>query len=68
MTNMTNYDVFDEIFETVMDELGLSGWWQLFDSDDFDEVERRIAERFGVADVTEVEGFLDWYNIMAEEL
>ena len=68
MTNMTNYDVFDEIFEVVMDELGLSGWWELFDSDEFDEVERRIAERFSVAEVTEVEGFVEWYNIMAEEL
>lgn len=68
MTNMTNYDVFDEIFEAVMDELGLSGWWELFDSDEFDEVERRIAERFSVAEVTEVEGFVEWYNIMAEEL
>ena len=65
---MANYDVFDEIFCGVMDELGLSGWWELFDSGEFDEVERRIAERFGVVDVTEVEGFLDWYNIMAEEL
>lgn len=68
MTNMTNYGVFDEIFEAVMDELGLSGWWELFDSDEFDEVERRIAERFSVAEVTEVEGFVEWYNIMAEEL
>ena len=68
MTNMTNYDVFDEIFEAVMDELGLSGWWELFDSDEFDEVERRIAERFSVAEVTEVESFVEWYNIMAEEL
>lgn len=68
MTNMTNYDVFDEIFEAVMDELGLSGWWELFDSDEFDDVERRIAERFSVAEVTEVEGFVEWYNIMAEEL
>ena len=65
---MANYDVFDEIFCDVMDELGLSGWWELFDSGDFDEVERRIVERFSVADVTEVEGFVEWYNIMADEL
>ncbi len=65
---MANYDVFDEIFCGVMDELGLSGWWELFDSGEFDEVEHRIAERFSVADATEVEGFVEWYNIMAEEL
>lgn len=65
---MANYDVFDEIFCGVMDELGLSGWWQLFDSGDFDEVERRIAEHFSVAEAAEVEGFVEWYNIMAEEL
>ena len=65
---MTNYDVFDEIFEVVMDELGLSDWWELFDSEAFDEVEIRIAERFSVTEVTEIEGFVEWYNTMAEDL
>ena len=65
---MANYDVFDEIFYDVMDELGLSDWWELFDSEAFDEVEIRIAERFSVAEVTEIEGFVEWYNTMAEDL
>ncbi len=65
---MANYDVFDEIFYDVMDELGLSDWWELFDSEVFDEVEIRIAERFSVAEVTEIEGFVEWYNTMAEDL
>jgi len=65
---MTNYNTFENIFWTVADELGIAAWWELFDSDNFDMVETRIAETFNVTDVTEVEGFLDWYNEMAEDL
>lgn len=65
---MTNIDIFEEIFWTVADELGLSAWYELFDSEDMDEVDRRVALRFGVEDATEVEGYTDWYNEMAWEL
>lgn len=63
-----NENIFEEIFWEVAEEHGVSGWWELFDSEDFEEVERRIAERFGVADPCEVEGFIEWNNEMAEEL
>lgn len=65
---MTNIDIFEEIFWTVADELGLSAWYELFDSEDMDEVDRRVALRFGVEDATEVEAYTDWYNEMAWEL
>ena len=65
---MTNIDIFEEIFWTVADELGLSAWYELFDSEDMNEVDRRVALRFGVENTTEVEGYADWYNEMAWEL
>lgn len=65
---MTNTEIFEEIFWQVGEENGLTSWWEIFDSEVFDEVERRIAERFSVADAYEVEGFLDWNNEMAEDL
>lgn len=65
---MTNYDTFDEIFWIVADELNITAWYELFDSDAMDEVDRRVALTFGVEDATEVEGYLDWYNEMAWEL
>lgn len=65
---MTNENIFDAIFEAVMDELELDGWWELFDSEQFELVEVRIAEEFGVEDADEVEGFIAWYNEMAWDL
>ena len=62
------FERFEEIFAEVMVEFGLTGWWELFDSEEFDEVERRICEAYGVADATEVEGFTEWYNEMAMDL
>lgn len=63
-----NEDIFEEIFWNVAEELGITSWWELFDSEQFDMVEVRISERFGVADATEVDGFVDWYNEMAMDL
>ena len=63
-----NENTFEMIFWTVGEELGINEWWVLFDSGDMDEVERRIAEAFGVEDATEIEGFIEWYNNMAMEL
>ena len=56
------YEIFEEIFWNVADEMGINEWWVLFDSENFDEVENRICERFGVEGADEVEGFDDWYN------
>lgn len=65
---MTNENIFNTIFGAVMDELGLNGWWELFDSEYFELVETRIAEEFETEDVDEVEGFIEWYNEMAWDL
>ena len=69
MTNREYIETFDEIFWTVYNELGLSGgWWKLFDSENFEEVENRIAKAFDEADAADVPFFLDWHNEMAEDL
>ena len=68
MTNREYIEIFDEIFWEVADELNITTWWELFDSEDFKEVENRIAKAFDEADATDVPFFLDWHNEMAEDL
>jgi hypothetical protein len=63
-----NENIFEEIFETVMDELNINAWYELFDSNRFGIVEERIREYFGVEDEFDVEGYDDWYNTMCEDL
>lgn len=65
---MTNTEIFEEIFWQVGEEYGLTGWWEIYDSEAFDEVEDRIAKRFGVADASEVPEFSEWNDEMADEL
>lgn len=60
--------MFDMIFNEVMTELGLTGWWELFDSEMFDIVEIRIAIYYDVVDAADIDGYLDWYNTMAMDL
>ena len=60
-------EMFEEIFWEVAEELGVTDWWVLFDSDDFEKVEIKIADEFGVS-VLEMDVYLDWYNEMAQDL
>ena len=68
MTNREYIEIFEEIFWEVADELNITTWWELFDSEDFEEVENRIAKTFDEADAADVPFFLDWHNEMAEDL
>jgi len=68
MKNFEYIENFDEIFWEVAEELGINNWWELFDSENFDEVEKRIAKAFDETDAFEVPFFLDWYNEKAEDL
>ena len=68
MTNHEYIEIFDEIFWEVADELNITTWWELFDSEDFEEVENRIAKAFDEADAANVPFFLEWNNQMAEDL
>lgn len=65
---MTNTEIFEEIFWQVGEEAGLSAWWEIFDSEIFEEVENRIAKRFGVAEAGEIPEFREWEHEMAWEL
>ena len=60
-------EIFEEIFWQVADELDITAWWELFDSEEFDEVENRIYERCG-AEALESAEFIAWFNEMAEDL
>lgn len=63
-----NWDIFESIFEQVMDEMGITEWYVLFDSSNFEIVEGRIRERFGVEDEFEIDEYDDWYNTMCMDL
>ena len=57
---------FEEVFEAVAEEFEME-WWELFDSDSFGEVERRLQAEFG-EDVIDSEEFEAWVDEMAWEL
>lgn len=58
---------FEEIFWEVAEEIGVTSWWELFDSENFGIVESRIAEEFGTG-ALESEEFIAWSNEMYWEL
>ena len=68
MTNREYIEIFEDIFWAVADELNITDWWTLFDSEQFEEVENRIAKAFDEADAADVPFFLGWYNEMAGDL
>lgn len=78
MKEMMNQSIFEEIFDKVMIEKGITAWWDLFDSSEYDEVIIRIGKRFGYeTEDTEIlfdelgetlEGFTEWHNTMAMDL
>lgn len=59
--------MFQQIFESMMEELGQENWWELYDSEDFDLVVERISECLG-HDAWEDPEFIAWQNIMADDL
>jgi len=65
---MTDLSIFEEIFDEVMDELNLRAWWELVDGEGFAEVERRVAQRYNVADAYDVQSFSAWATELANEL
>lgn len=67
MEEMTLVERFDEIFWEVGHEHDCEEWYEIFDSELFDEVTEKIADEFGVS-VIESEEFTEWVNEMAEDL
>lgn len=57
------FDLFDEVMMEVAAENGCTAWYEVFDSELMDEVENRIAARYGLSDE-----YFTWYNTLAEDL
>lgn len=64
------FELFDEVFGEVMDEVGASDWWEVYDSEHYDTVFERIAERMGITtdELSEREDFWKWSGEMAMDL
>ena len=57
------FELFDEVMMEVAEENGCTAWYEVFDSELMDEVEARIADRYGLG--TE---YTEWYNTLAGDL
>ena len=68
LTMWQSYEYFDGVFESIMDKYHFNGWYELFDSIYFEEVEKTIARDFDEEDAANIPFYLDWYNEMAEDL
>lgn len=60
------YERFEELFDEVMEEMDCA-WYELFDSEEFGEVERRIVAEFG-EEVLSSEEYEAWLEEMSMEL
>lgn len=58
---------FEKIFWEVGHAHNLHTWWEIFDSEVFDEVEATIVKRLGKK-VLETEAYHTWYLEMSIEL
>ena len=65
---MTNVQVFNKIFWEVGAKHNLTAWYEIFDSEYFNEVATEICKYFNVTLPSKVEGYLDWTNEMYWEL
>ena len=57
------FELFEEVLMEVAVENGCTAWWEVFDSELMEEVEDRIAIRYGLG-----EEYTAWYNELAEDL
>lgn len=62
-------EMFEMVFEVVMEELELS-WYELFDSEQFEIVEERIASSLGISveELSEMDEYIAWTSEMAMDL
>lgn len=61
------FELFDEVFFEVMEEKNYEEWYELYDSEDFNEVERRLEAILG-EDPWNFKEFRAWDHEMAMEL
>ena len=60
------YD-FDSFFVEVAESLGITEWYELFDSSNFRLVEDAIAKAYGV-EALDSDAYQSWVQEMAEDL
>jgi hypothetical protein len=65
---MTNVQVFNKIFWEVGDKHNLNTWYEIFDSEVFNEVVSEICKYFNATTPDQIVGFNDWYDEMYWEL
>ena len=66
-----NKEIFDTIFNEVGKRHNLTAWWEIFDSEVFEEVKQEIAKYFNVSVselYTSVEGYAEWHYEMCMDL
>lgn len=61
------FEKFEEIFVKVMEEKDIKKWYELYDSEDFKEVENAVTEMLGY-NCWDSKEFCDWQNEMAMDL
>ena len=64
---MEMLEMFEEEFAAVYEAHDCSGWWEVFDSELWEEVQARIVSRCG-AGALEAQEFIDWAEGMAGDL
>ena len=65
---MKNTEIFEKLFWEVGAKHNLTNWYEIFDSEVFNEVATEICKYFNATLPSHVEGYLDWYNEMYYEL
>lgn len=60
-------DLFNEVFWEVAEENGCTNWYEVFDSELWEEVCARIASRYG-STIFETDEFKQWVKEMIDEL
>lgn len=65
---MKNIEIFEKILMEVGAKYNLDTWYEIFDSEVFNEVEIEICKYFNTTTSNQIEGYLDWFNDMCEEL
>lgn len=60
-------EMFEEVFAQVGEEHACGDWWEVYDSELFDEVCERITARLGY-DCWDCDAFVEWQSQMAEDL
>jgi hypothetical protein len=66
--SMANTQVFNQIFWEVGAKHQLNAWYEIFDSEVFNEVVAEICKNFNATSPYQIAGYSDWYEEMYWDL